>query len=111
MFLFLASGTQLQRKVIIEQETETTISFVDGAQSAYFGYCTVKFSPDKNSSAPHQLHYAVQVTENASPIIDHCSITSSSVGKYICSHSFMSLSFILQLELPFVLRSRPRIQR
>uniref|UniRef100_A0A914X181 F-box domain-containing protein n=1 Tax=Plectus sambesii TaxID=2011161 RepID=A0A914X181_9BILA len=80
-----APGPHVQRKIIIEQSTETTLSFVDGANGAYLGYCSVKFNPDKNSTVPHQLHYAIQVTENATPVIDHCSITSTSiVGAAVC---------------------------
>lgn len=40
-----------------------------------------QFTPDIASSVPHHKHYALEVTENCSPTIDHCKIKSTSVGK------------------------------
>ena len=48
----------------------------------------LQFTPDIASSVPHHKHYALEVTENCSPTIDHCRIKSTSVGKF---------TFILQL--------------
>ena len=41
-----------------------------------------QFSPDITSSVPHHKHYALEITENCSPTVDHCIIRSTSVGKY-----------------------------
>ncbi|XP_055956912.1 F-box only protein 11 isoform X1 [Patella vulgata] len=71
--------------VFIEREMESTIMFVEGANGAYLGYVTLKFSPDITSSVPHHRHYALEVTENSSPIIQHCRIRSTSVvGAAVC---------------------------
>lgn len=43
-----------------------------------------QFSPDITSSVPHHRHYALEISENCSPMIDHCRIKSTSVGKYLC---------------------------
>ncbi|KAJ8308160.1 hypothetical protein KUTeg_013034, partial [Tegillarca granosa] len=53
--------------VVIERESEST------------------FSPDITSSVPHHKHYALEVTDTCSPIIDHCRIKSTSVvGAAVC---------------------------
>ncbi|KAK2174892.1 hypothetical protein NP493_769g02005 [Ridgeia piscesae] len=65
--------------VILERQSESTIMFGEGACDAYLGYVTLKFSPDIASTVPHHKHYALEVTENCSPTIDHCIIRSSSV--------------------------------
>lgn len=71
--------------VIIERESESTVVFVEGARDgAYFGYITLKFTPDIVSSVPHHKHYALEVTENCAPTIDHCRIKSTSVGAAVC---------------------------
>lgn len=44
-----------------------------------------QFSPDITSSVPHHRHYALEITENCSPMIDHCRIKSSSVGQSKCA--------------------------
>ncbi|CAH1792557.1 unnamed protein product [Owenia fusiformis] len=71
--------------VFIERQSESTIMFVEGAREAYLGYVTLKFTPDHGSSVPHHKHYALEVTENCSPIVDHCVVRSSSVvGAAVC---------------------------
>lgn len=68
------------RNVIIENQKNTTISFIDGSTSAYLGFCSVLFNPDKGCSAPHTNHYALQIIDETDVIIDYCSIHSSSFG-------------------------------
>ncbi|XP_074643961.1 F-box only protein 11-like [Tubulanus polymorphus] len=71
--------------VIIERFSESTIMFIQGARESYLGYVTLKFSPDVTSSVPHHKHYALEVQEHCSPIIDNCVIRSSSVvGAAVC---------------------------
>ncbi|XP_064600196.1 F-box only protein 11-like [Liolophura sinensis] len=71
--------------VIIERESDSTVMFMEGAKDTYLGYVTLKFSPSITSSVPHHKHYALEVTENCSPIIDHCRIKSTSVvGAAVC---------------------------
>ena len=54
-----------------------------------FFFSPLQFSPDITSSVPHHKHYALEIIENSSPIIDHCIIRSSSVGK--CQTHFTEL--------------------
>lgn len=71
--------------VIIERQSESTIMFGEGARDAYLGYVTLKFSPDITASVPHHKHYALEIIENSTPTIDHCTIRSSSVvGAAVC---------------------------
>jgi hypothetical protein len=78
-----SAGTELDvmRAVIIENQKDTAVSFVDGSLSAYLGYCMTMFNPDrvclilliiinistilfapfKISTTPHINHYALQV--------------------------------------------------
>ncbi|RWS04399.1 hypothetical protein B4U79_05437, partial [Dinothrombium tinctorium] len=71
--------------VVLEKETESTITFVEGAKRAYLGYVTLKFTPDVTSSVPHHKHYCLEITDNCSPVIDHCIIRSTSVvGAAVC---------------------------
>uniref|UniRef100_A0A0N4Z5C7 F-box only protein 11 n=1 Tax=Parastrongyloides trichosuri TaxID=131310 RepID=A0A0N4Z5C7_PARTI len=80
-----APGPDVMKKVIIENTTATTISFIDGSVNAYLGFMTIRFNPDRNSAQPHQLNYAIQVQDEASPTIDRCIIYSSSVvGAAVC---------------------------
>lgn len=66
------------RSVIIENAEDTTISFIDGAVNAYLGYVSVLFNPEKMCPNPHASHYALHITDNASPVIERCLIHSSS---------------------------------
>ncbi|KAK0411423.1 hypothetical protein QR680_005646 [Steinernema hermaphroditum] len=87
------SPSQINTHVVIEQHTDTTVSFIEGAHDAYIGYCSIKYSPNRNPLAPgnsaiapaaqppQQLPNALLVTDNATPFIDHVNINSlSSVG-------------------------------
>ncbi|WAR19120.1 FBX11-like protein [Mya arenaria] len=76
-----AAQGNVMDQVIIERESESTIVFVDNCKDAYLGYVTLKFTPDIATSVPHHKHYALEVTENCSPTIDHCRIKSTS-GTY-----------------------------
>lgn len=81
-----AAPGNVAENVILEKETGSTITFVDGAKQAYLGYVTLKFSPDVgNSSNAHQKHYCLEITDNSSPTVDHCIIRSTStVGAAVC---------------------------
>lgn len=81
-FLGAAPGN-VAESVILERESESTVMFVEGAKNAYAGHLTLKFSPDVTSTVPHHKHYCLEVGENCSPIIDHCIIRSTSVGKLL----------------------------
>lgn len=81
------AGTELdiKRAVIIENQKDTAISFVDGSMGAYLGYCTVIFNPDKISSQPHINHYALQITDETDVLVEHVIVHSSSfVGAALC---------------------------
>lgn len=79
-----AAPGNVMEHVIIERESESTVVFVEGARDAYLGYVTLKFCPDITSSVPHHKHYALEITDNCSPTIDHCKIKSTSVGAAVC---------------------------
>ncbi|ESN92575.1 hypothetical protein HELRODRAFT_95885 [Helobdella robusta] len=71
--------------VIIERQSESAVLFSEGAKQAYLGYVTIKFSPSAPSSVPHHKHYSLEVTDNSSPIVDHCTVKSFSVvGAAVC---------------------------
>lgn len=102
----------MTENIVLERLSESTITFVADAREAYLGYVTIKvliefhfrfpfqlsyiracfvivlwfyvlqFTPDITSSVPHHKHYCLEVTENCSPTVDHCSIRSSSVGMF-----------------------------
>jgi F-box protein 11 len=76
------SSGNVAENVTIERDTESTVTFMEGARSSYLGYVTLKFSPDISSSVPHHKHYCLEIGENCSPVIDHCIIRSSSVGMF-----------------------------
>jgi F-box protein 11 len=69
------------RNVILENAEDTTLSFVDGSENAYLGYVSVLFNPEKLCPNPHASHYALHITDNASPLIERCLIHSSSSRK------------------------------
>jgi F-box protein 11 len=72
--------------VILETDRESTVVFVEGAQTAYIGFVTLKFSPDiVASSAQHHKHYCLEVRESCAPTVDHCVIRSLSAGKRFSS--------------------------
>lgn len=71
--------------VVLERDTESTITFVEGSRGAYLGYVTLRFTPDVTSSVPHHKHYCLEINENSAPIVDHCIIRSLSVvGAAVC---------------------------
>lgn len=76
-----ASSGNVAENVILERESETTITFADGARTAYLGYMTVKFSPDVTSAVAHHKHYCLEVSEQATPTIEHVILRSTSVGE------------------------------
>ena len=80
-FSAISAPGNIADHVVIERQSESTIMFGEGARDAYLCYVTLKFSPDIASTVPHHKHYALEVTENCSPTIDHCVIRSSSVGE------------------------------
>lgn len=73
----------MAESVILERESESTLTFSDGAKRAYAGHLTLKFSPDVTSTMQHHKHYCLEVSDNCSPTIDHCIIRSASVGELI----------------------------
>lgn len=80
-----AAPGSVSEHVILERESESTLTFVEGARRAYVGYMTLRFSPDTKSTVPHHKHYSLEVGANCSPTIDHCVIRSSSVvGAAVC---------------------------
>jgi F-box protein 11 len=81
-----AAPGNVAENVILERDTESTITFSEGAKQAYVGYVTLKFSPDVTSTVPHHKHYCLEIQENCSPTVDHCIIRSTSVGKESIFH-------------------------
>ncbi|KAG8182742.1 hypothetical protein JTE90_008120 [Oedothorax gibbosus] len=80
-----AAPGNVAENVILERDTDSTVTFVEGAKESYLGYITLKFTPDVSSSVPHHKHYCLEVAENCSPTIDHCIIRSASVvGAAVC---------------------------
>uniref|UniRef100_A0A915EMP9 F-box protein 11 n=1 Tax=Ditylenchus dipsaci TaxID=166011 RepID=A0A915EMP9_9BILA len=79
------ADVNIMRNVVLENQKDTTVSFIDGSLGAYLGYCTVIFNPDSQCSAPHTNHYALQITDESDVVIDYCIIHSSSfVGAALC---------------------------
>jgi len=86
-----AGGKLVADRVVLETDRETVVMFVEGAQQAYLGYVTLKFSPDSAaSSAPHHKHYCLEIKDSASSIVDHCIIRSLSAGKELVRCSLFS---------------------
>lgn len=80
-----APGSNVAENVILERESSSTAMFVEGANQAYLGFMTLKFSPDNTSTVQHHKHYCLEIGENCSPTIDNCIIRSSSVvGAAVC---------------------------
>ncbi|KAK7086605.1 F-box only protein 11 [Halocaridina rubra] len=77
-FIGAAPGN-VAENVILERECESTVIFMEGAQRAYLGYVTIKFSPPScTESMQHHKHYALEIQENSAPTIEHCIIRSFS---------------------------------
>ncbi|XP_050048771.1 F-box only protein 11 [Dermacentor andersoni] len=80
-----AAPGNVAEHVILERDSDSTVTFVEGARGAYLGYLTLKFTPDITSSVPHHKHYCLEINENCSPTVDHCIIRSTSVvGAAVC---------------------------
>lgn len=80
-----ASGSNVADNVILERESSSTVMFVEGANHAYLGFMTLKFSPDNTSTVQHHKHYCLEIGESCSPTVDNCIIRSSSVvGAAVC---------------------------
>nr|CAD2147798.1 unnamed protein product [Meloidogyne enterolobii] len=83
-----SSGTELNimNSVIIENQRDTVVSFVNGSLGSYLGYCTTVFNPDKaTTSQLHVNHYALQIVDETDVVIDHVIIHSNSfVGAALC---------------------------
>ncbi|XP_015785252.1 F-box only protein 11 [Tetranychus urticae] len=80
-----AAPGNVAENVILEKNSDSTITFIEGSRRAYLGYVTLKFTPDTTSCVPHHKHYCLEITERCSPTIDHCIIRSSSaVGAAVC---------------------------
>ncbi|KAK8398329.1 hypothetical protein O3P69_003895 [Scylla paramamosain] len=74
-----AAPGNVAENVILEEERESTVLFNEGAQQAYLGYVTIKFSPHScNDTVQHHKHYALEIQENCAPTIEHCIIRSVS---------------------------------
>ncbi len=79
--MILAAGPRsIAEQVVIERTKDTAVLITEGAHNSYMGYVTVRFSPDNNATVSHHTHYAVEVSDDCSPTIDHCTIHSSSIG-------------------------------
>ncbi|XP_015784789.1 F-box only protein 11-like [Tetranychus urticae] len=80
-----AAPGNVAENVILEKNSDSTITFIEGSRRAYLGYVTLKFTPDTTSCVPNHKHYCLEITERCSPTIDHCIIRSSSaVGAAVC---------------------------
>ncbi|KAK4310569.1 hypothetical protein Pmani_017871 [Petrolisthes manimaculis] len=75
-----AAPGNVAENVILEQECDSTVMFMEGAQQAYLGYVTIKFSPPSctDNTMQHHKHYALEIQENCAPTIEHCIIRSIS---------------------------------
>ncbi|KAF8385431.1 dre-1 [Pristionchus pacificus] len=82
-----SSGFVIPTKVVIQNRQDTTMSLMEGSAGAYVGFMSILFTPEVNPlpNPTHQAHYAVMVSDEASPVIDRCLIqSSSSVGAALC---------------------------
>lgn len=80
-----AAPGNVAEHVVLERQSESSIMFVQDARQAYLGWVTLRFSPDVTSSVPHHKHYCLEVSDNCSPVVDHCIIRSTSVvGAAVC---------------------------
>uniref|UniRef100_A0A915BBH6 F-box only protein 11 n=2 Tax=Parascaris TaxID=6254 RepID=A0A915BBH6_PARUN len=77
-----SSDACVQQSVIIENKSETTISFVEGSAGAYLGYVTVHYNPEQPSvvAQSQHLYYALLITDDTSPSIEKCTFSSCSAG-------------------------------
>jgi len=72
-------------QVVIESRVDSTIVSGAGSIDTYIGYISIRFNPEKKDPQPHQYHYALLIEDEAKPVIDQCSINSTSmVGAAVC---------------------------
>ncbi|VDM91787.1 unnamed protein product [Litomosoides sigmodontis] len=83
------SSRNFQDSIIIDSINGTTITYVEGAEHAYLGFCTVRYmepplDPMRVGNGQH-LCSALVVNAFASPVIEHCSFSSTcSGGATVC---------------------------
>uniref|UniRef100_A0A0R3QV06 F-box domain-containing protein n=1 Tax=Brugia timori TaxID=42155 RepID=A0A0R3QV06_9BILA len=87
------SSRNFQDSVIVDSNNGTTITFVEGSEYAYLGFCTVRYiepplDPVRVGNTQH-LCSALVVNAFASPLIEHCSFSSTCSGL----HSFSQKKF------------------
>jgi hypothetical protein len=68
---FISASGNVAQNVVIEKQNETTVIFTEGANEAYLGYVTVRFSPDPASNVPHHQHFCIEV-----PLLNSASLSS-----------------------------------
>lgn len=90
-FDFSGSAMNIQSTVILENKTETTISFVEGSAGAYLGYVTVQYNPEPTFPGPQNIYYALLVTDETNPTIERCNFSSCSNGDLSISVFFFSV--------------------
>lgn len=86
MILITGASRNFQDSVILESNEGTTVTFVEGAERAYLGFCMVRYvepplDPIRIGHAQH-LSSALVVNSYASPLIEHCSFSSTSTGLF-----------------------------
>uniref|UniRef100_A0AAF5PUG2 F-box protein 11 n=1 Tax=Wuchereria bancrofti TaxID=6293 RepID=A0AAF5PUG2_WUCBA len=83
------SSRNFQDSIIVDSNSGTTITFVEGSEYAYLGFCTVRYiepplDPMRVGNTQH-LCSALVVNAFASPLIEHCSFSSTcSGGATVC---------------------------
>ncbi|KAM3717493.1 F-box protein [Dirofilaria immitis] len=83
------SSRNFQDSVVIDSNSGTTVTFVEGSEYAYLGFCTVRYiepplDPMRVGNAQH-LCSALVINAYASPVIEHCSFSSTcSGGATVC---------------------------
>lgn len=92
MYVPGCAAGNVAESVVLEREAESTLTFAEGANRAYAGHMTLKFSPDATSTMQHHKHYCLEVSDNCSPTVDHCIIRSASVGKCSKEHKRLTLN-------------------
>lgn len=74
-----ASFGNVAESVIIQKETESTISFGESTK-AYVGYMTIRFFPEQTSTVLHHKHFCLEIGDNCCPTIENCFIRSGNNG-------------------------------
>lgn len=88
--------------MVLEREAESTLTFAEGANRAYAGHMTLKFSPDATSTMQHHKHYCLEVSDNCSPTVDHCIIRSASVGEFEMHINIIALRSLIVISGSFM---------